>query len=190
MAPASSSRPDPRPDAEEQALLRGVAAAPAQLDAITWLHDDDLTHPVHRTLLRCMRDIHHRGEPVDPVTVLWEAHRTGRLTDTALTAAVQALDGGIGVQVPYAARIVLRHAFLHATLAAADAITALAAPQRAHPYHLAATARRLLLPVDTTRERWHDATAPEPAITARHIRGPTARRPHQLPATAVPAHRR
>lgn len=190
-SPASPTGPDPYPCAEEQALLSGLAADPAQLDAITWLHDDDLIHPVHRVLLACLRDVHRRGSPVDPVTVQWEAHRTGRLTDAALADTAETLAGGIGVHTPHAARRVLRHALLHRTTAAADTIAALAAPQRAHPHHLATAARRLLAPVDTTRQRWHTATAPEPGIAAaQHIRGPTAQRPRQLPATAAPAHRR
>ncbi|WP_234025180.1 MULTISPECIES: DnaB-like helicase N-terminal domain-containing protein [unclassified Streptomyces] len=61
---------------EERVLLATATAHPAELKNMRWLQPDDFTLTLHATLWQCMTALVHSGEPVDPVTVLWEAPRT------------------------------------------------------------------------------------------------------------------
>ncbi|WP_270891471.1 DnaB-like helicase N-terminal domain-containing protein [Streptomyces sp. DHE17-7] len=66
---------------EEQLLLATATARPDDIDAVRWLVPDDLTLPLHAGLWQCLTTLARRNEPVDPVTVLWEAQQRGLLDD-------------------------------------------------------------------------------------------------------------
>ncbi|MFG2934401.1 hypothetical protein [Streptomyces sp. NPDC048282] len=40
-----------------------------------WLIPEDFTHPLYAGLRQCLTALARRNEPVDPVTVLWEAQQ-------------------------------------------------------------------------------------------------------------------
>src|SRR5262249_31408328 len=72
---------------DERMLLGCLSDQPDQLDAGTgWLRPEDFADTAHSRLYRGLAGLHHRGEPVDSVTVLWEAQRRGALADGTLTA--------------------------------------------------------------------------------------------------------
>src|SRR5690606_41420967 len=72
--------PDPTEAVEEEHLRPATATArPDAIDAVRWLVPDDLTLPLHVGLWQCLTTLARRNEPVDPVTVLWEAQQRGLL---------------------------------------------------------------------------------------------------------------
>ncbi|WP_324607634.1 DnaB-like helicase N-terminal domain-containing protein [Streptomyces sp. NRRL WC-3742] len=54
-------------------------------EVFDWLRPQDFAVPGHGHLYRCLGALHHRGEPIDPVTTLWEVQRRGLLTEGTLT---------------------------------------------------------------------------------------------------------
>nr|WP_269453252.1 DnaB-like helicase N-terminal domain-containing protein [Yinghuangia sp. ASG 101] len=180
---------------EEETVLRGIAADPEQLDNIeSWFSADDFIRREHAALYTHMRELRHRGDPVDHITATWEAHRNDNLNDNGLDAdSIRSLlNHGCGSAVPYAARQVLRRGLLRHAHHAARATAALAAPQRHHPHDLVAAARRLLHPVVLTRRRW-GAAAGDPGPAARNRpnqRGPNQNPPAVLITTPTSPHAR
>jgi len=64
--------------------LRDLAASPSHLATVrAWLHPEHFAHPAHGDLYTVMCDLHAAGQPVDPVTVSWEASRRGLHADAA-----------------------------------------------------------------------------------------------------------
>lgn len=80
--PPPPAAPDPhRSRRGEQILLATATAYPSDIDSVLWLLPDDLTLPLHAGLWQCLTALARRNEPVDPVTVLWEAQQRGLLDD-------------------------------------------------------------------------------------------------------------
>ncbi|GAA2627690.1 hypothetical protein GCM10010411_76080 [Actinomadura fulvescens] len=80
---------------EEGHLLAAVLATPGTLEAIEgWLEPGDFADASIGELYAVALMLHHRGEPVDALTVLWEAQRQGladaNLAPGILTMAVPA----------------------------------------------------------------------------------------------------
>ncbi|MFE7358789.1 DnaB-like helicase N-terminal domain-containing protein [Streptomyces sp. NPDC057543] len=65
---------------EERLFLATATAHPTRLTAMRWLQSGDFAHPLHGALFQCVTALVHRGDPVDPITVLWEAQHRGLLT--------------------------------------------------------------------------------------------------------------
>ncbi|GAA4947425.1 hypothetical protein GCM10023205_04180 [Yinghuangia aomiensis] len=182
---------------EEEMVLRSLAAAPAGLADVDWLTPDDFAHPTHAALFACLRALDRRGERIDPVTLLWEAHTAGYLAGLRLDAhrVTELLAGGTGISAAYEARQVLRHALLRRTHQCAAQIADMAAQARLPAHHLAAAAARALDPADALRRRWHTSHTPD--ATPRGCTRPASARPRsptappsKIPAVAHPtAHR-
>ncbi len=84
VLPRTPAPPPAAPDhteavEEEQLLLATATARPDDIDAVRWLVPDDFTLPLHAGLWQCLTTLARRGQPVDPVTVLWEAQQRGLL---------------------------------------------------------------------------------------------------------------
>jgi replicative DNA helicase len=82
---ASEARPS-GVDAEEAGAraLRDLAADPSQIGAVRrWLRPGHFARPGHGELYAVMRDLAGAGQPVDPVTVSWQASRRGIESDAA-----------------------------------------------------------------------------------------------------------
>ncbi|MFI2415691.1 DnaB-like helicase N-terminal domain-containing protein [Streptomyces sp. NPDC018947] len=60
-------------------LLATATARPADAATVRWLLPEDFTRPLHAGLWQCLTTLARRHEPVDPVTVLWEAQQRGLL---------------------------------------------------------------------------------------------------------------
>jgi replicative DNA helicase len=105
---AEEARPGGR-DAEEAGAraLRDLAAGPSKISAVRgWLRPAHFARHSHGELYAVMRDLADAGQPVDPVTVSWEASRRGIKADAADLA------DGMGPLAVASAREVQRHGLL------------------------------------------------------------------------------
>ncbi len=97
---ASAEIPDLR-------ALRDLVAAPSAIARVRgWLRPEHFTLPEHGQLYAVMRDLHASRQPVDPLTVAWEASRRG------ITADPASMCGGTGAFAVASARNVCRHGTL------------------------------------------------------------------------------
>ncbi|MFF7705495.1 DnaB-like helicase N-terminal domain-containing protein [Streptomyces lydicus] len=93
VAPAESVPPPPAHPrvvdeqllADEEFLLWCLSAGPQRLDEVV-LHPGDFTDAGHQQIYRSLGALHHRGEFIDQLTVLWETQRCGALADQTLDA--------------------------------------------------------------------------------------------------------
>lgn len=60
-------------------LLASAAVWPSAINEMRWLTADDFTLSAHGALWQVLNSLSHRGDPVDPITVLWEAQHRGIL---------------------------------------------------------------------------------------------------------------
>lgn len=114
-------------DAEEAGarVLRDLAASPAQISVVRgWLRPGDFARPGQGGLYEVMRDMADAGQPVDPVTVSWEASRRGIETDAADLA------DGTGVLAVASGRAVHRRGLLAQVASAGQDIQASAGDHR------------------------------------------------------------
>ncbi|WP_344551342.1 DnaB-like helicase N-terminal domain-containing protein [Kitasatospora saccharophila] len=156
---------------QEEALLASLSAAPAELaDVASWLHPGDLLDPGHREVYRALAGLAHRGEPIDPLTVLWEVQHRGALTDGTLTAErVRTLTrAGYQGEPGYWAERVLRAALLRTTASRAGAVRLLAQDASVPAARLLGSALHTLRGAETVQGRWL-------AVTGHGADGPSAR---------------
>ncbi|MFD3486631.1 DnaB-like helicase N-terminal domain-containing protein [Streptomyces sp. NPDC058665] len=66
---------------EERLLLATATAYPAEVQQMRWLAAEDFLLPLHAALWQSVTALVHRGDMVDPVTVLGEAQHRGLITD-------------------------------------------------------------------------------------------------------------
>ncbi|MEV0372582.1 DnaB-like helicase N-terminal domain-containing protein [Streptomyces sp. NPDC050636] len=89
-APSPPAHPQPLNEqllADEEFLLGCLSARPQKLDEVVgWLHPGDFADAGHQQIYRSLGALHHRGEPIDQLTVLWETQRRGALADRTLDA--------------------------------------------------------------------------------------------------------
>jgi replicative DNA helicase len=69
--------------AEEAVLGAAMLSSDALATILERLAEDDFYRPAHRTVFAAVRDLRHRGTPVDAVTVAAELARAGALADVA-----------------------------------------------------------------------------------------------------------
>jgi replicative DNA helicase len=147
---------------DERLLLAALVDRPSGMDEVDWLRPVDFADPAHGQLYRCLGALHHRGEPVDRLTLLWEAQRRGLLADHTLTAdQITAVCDGIGPGSPqWLGERVARAALLRAAATAARTIRDLAATDALPPGQLINQALGALHPLDDIRQRWTTGTHP------------------------------
>ncbi|GAA2405532.1 DnaB-like helicase N-terminal domain-containing protein [Streptomyces glaucosporus] len=173
-APAAS-RFLPLPDehllADERNLLGALVERPAQLDrVVAWLRPEDFAVPAHGRLYRCVAALHHRGEPVDHLTVLWEAQHRGLLADGSVTAEQvrDVCSSAAAGSADYLAQQVVRASVLRTAAVSARAVQELADDESLSPGRLIGYALHVLEPLAETVRRWQQATgSSEPPATAR-----------------------
>lgn len=162
--PAMSPHP-PVPDqvAEDERFLLGVLVnrADAMGEVPGWLRPNDFADPRHEQLYRCLGGMHHRGEPIGQVTVLWEAQRRG-----LLARSVEAFDWLADICAAYGpggadwlGERVARASLVRTAARTARAIRALARDETLPPGRLISHALRCLGTVDDVRARWRKAMA-------------------------------
>ncbi|WP_313896028.1 DnaB-like helicase N-terminal domain-containing protein [Streptomyces sp. YIM 98790] len=161
--------------AEERLLLSALIARPDGLDEVApWLRPADFALPAHGPLYLCLTALHHRGDPVDSLTLLWEAQRRGLLADGTVTSdEVRDLDTGISAgSVEYLAEQVLRASLLRVAAASARTVRSLAENDALTPGRLIGRALHALRPLDEVSTRWRQATS-EPPPEDRPAQPPT-----------------
>lgn len=174
---------------EEQLLLATATAHPADVKSVRWLLPEDFNRPLHSGLWQCLTALARRHEPVDPVTVLWEAQQRGLLDDGSepgevlrLLAEAGWFCGALGRAGP--AAFTPGHRRSHRPAASRRTPHDPANT----PFQLVVGARRSLADIGAVRTRWQHATGtvppqrPRPAPTTRS----QARRPPRPPTPPAP----
>ncbi|WP_243274675.1 DnaB-like helicase N-terminal domain-containing protein [Streptomyces albus subsp. chlorinus] len=146
-----------------------------------WLRPEDFADPGHAHIYRALGALHHRGEPVDQLTVLWECQRRGALADGTLEADRVRQVCGIAARgsADYFAEQVLDASLLRTAAASARQIRDLADEASLAPGRLIAQAAAALVPLDELRRRRCTAMAtsePEGMATTKPSGVPAAAR--------------
>jgi replicative DNA helicase len=166
---------------DEQFLLAVLVERPRAMDEVVgWLRPGDFADPAHGQIYRCLGALHHRGEPIDRITVLWEAQRRGLLADGTLTTEqlIVIYDGVGAGSAEWLGEQVMRSSVARTAAASARAIRALAENETLAPGRLINHALHALGPLDEVRARWQTANghpAPPPPALPPTEGPPTAR---------------
>ncbi|MFJ9549883.1 DnaB-like helicase N-terminal domain-containing protein [Streptomyces erythrochromogenes] len=169
----------PEVTSEEQLLLSTATAYPEALTSMRWLRPEDFTTALYGGLYRCLTSLASRGEPVDKVTVLWEAQQNGLLTSAfGPQEALELLDSPAGPPEHWGEQILRRALLRHAHLAGLH-VQAFAEDLTNSPHQVITGSRRALAHLAGVRARWQHAT-----------RQPTAPRPPAPASRAGPAQQR
>ncbi|MDX2683231.1 DnaB-like helicase N-terminal domain-containing protein [Streptomyces sp. NY05-11A] len=183
IAPPPRAAPDPAEAVEEEQMLLATATAyPADIEAVRWLLPEDLTLPLHAGLWQCLTTLARRREPVDPVTVLWEAQQRGLLDDGSEPGEVLRLLAEPAGSVEHWGERALQRSLLATAEHTGRRIEAYASDPANSPFQLVVGARRGLADISAIRTRWRHATVAAP--TQRQRPAPTTR---AGPPTTTPA---
>ncbi|WP_079080714.1 DnaB-like helicase N-terminal domain-containing protein [Streptomyces ardesiacus] len=179
VLPRTPAPPHAAPDhteavEEEQLLLATATARPDDIDAVRCLVPDDLTLPLHAGLWQCLTTLARRNEPVDPVTVLWEAQQRGLLDNGSEPGEVLRMLAEPAGSVEHWAERALQRSLLATAEHTGRRIEAYAGDPANTPFQLVVGARRALADIAAARTRWQHATGgtppqqrrPAPAIRA------------------------
>ncbi|MFB7620045.1 DnaB-like helicase N-terminal domain-containing protein [Kitasatospora sp. NPDC056181] len=150
----------PEQTEDERFLLAVLVSQPAAMGEVyDWLRPDDFADAGHGQLYRCLGALHHRGEPIDEVTALWEVQRRGLLADGTLSQVqLDSLLGGPGAgSAEWLGDRVIRSSVVRTTTQAAISIKALAEDETLAPGRLIGQALHALGPLDEVRARWRTA---------------------------------
>ncbi|MEU6230927.1 DnaB-like helicase N-terminal domain-containing protein [Streptomyces sp. NPDC047042] len=178
---------------EERLLLATATAYPAEVQHMR-LTEADFLLPLHAALWQSITSLVHRGEMVDPVTVLDEAQHRGLLTATLTPKELMALVSTPAGYPEYWGERILRRALLTRAQTVAARITAYTNDLVNTPHQLITGSRRALADLNSLRTRWMRVTAPPPTPAesqpARRGKPPRATGPPAQPALLSPrAHR-
>lgn len=146
--------------AEERLFLATATARPDDLTHVSWLRPGDFTIPVHQGLHRHLTAMARRGDPIDPLTVVWEAQQHAVLAGTDPAHVLDFLRQPVGSVEHWAEHIYTR-ALLATARTAGREITALTRDPAHGPHHLIPATRRALAELTRIRAR---RRAPPPSI--------------------------
>ncbi|KKD12310.1 DnaB-like helicase N-terminal domain-containing protein, partial [Streptomyces sp. WM6391] len=147
---------------EEQLLLATATARPDDIGTVRWLLPDDLTLPLHAGLWQCLTTLARRNEPVDPVTVLWEAQQRGLLDDGSEPGKILRMLAEPAGSVGHWGERALQRSLLTTAGGTARRIEACADDPANTPFQLVVGARRALADIAAVRTRWQHATGTTP----------------------------
>ncbi|MEW1996996.1 DnaB-like helicase N-terminal domain-containing protein [Streptomyces coelicoflavus] len=195
-APATAPTPPPvRTDhvaEDERFLLAVLAEQPRAMDeVVAWLRPGDFADPGHGQLYRCLGALHHRGEPIDRITLLWEAQRRGLLADGTLSGEqLTAICDSVGAgSAEWLGERVMRSSLTRTAAASARAVRVLAEDEALVPGRLINHALHALGPLDKVRTRWETANgspAPKAPTSAPSPDGPPPARVHAALTRSTP----
>ncbi|MEV0914215.1 DnaB-like helicase N-terminal domain-containing protein [Streptomyces sp. NPDC049967] len=177
---------------DERFLLAVLAERPKAMDEVVgWLRPGDFADPAHGQLYRCLGALHHRGEPIDRVTLLWEAQRRGLLADGTLSSdQFAAICDGVGPgSAEWLGELVMRSSVTRTAATSARVIRALAENESLSPGRLINHALHALGPLDELRTRWQAAKgipAPKPSASFPAAGGPPPERVQAARARSTP----
>ncbi|MFF8482008.1 DnaB-like helicase N-terminal domain-containing protein [Streptomyces antibioticus] len=166
---------------EEQMLLATAAARPADIESVRWLTAQDFIEPLHAGLWQCLCAMARRHEPIDPVTVLWEAQQRSLLDHASKPGEVLHLLSEPAESVEQWGKRILHRSLLTTADHAGRRIQAYTDDPATTPFQLVVGARRALADIGAVRTRWQHATATVPPPQPRQA-PPTRAGP---PATAT-----
>ncbi|MEV3853157.1 DnaB-like helicase N-terminal domain-containing protein [Streptomyces sp. NPDC050095] len=163
--------------ADEEVLLGCLASRSEQLlDLVRWLRPDDFANPGHQQIYRALGALHHRGEPIDQLTVLWEVQRRGALADGTLdTDRVRRIcDPLVGGAAEHFGEQIVSVSLVRTAATAARQVGALADREALAPGQLIGYALHALGPLDDVRRRLRIAqgTESDPVRTDDRPTGP------------------
>jgi replicative DNA helicase len=164
-------------------LLATATAYPSDIDSVRWLLPDDLTLPLHAGLWQCLTALARRREPVDPVTVLWEAQQRGLLDDGSEPGEVLRMLAEPAGSVEHWGERALQRSLLATAEHTGQRIEAYAGDPANTPFQLVVGARRALADISAVRTHWQHATGTAPPQRRRPA--PTTR---ASPPTTTAAH--
>ncbi|MFJ8676348.1 DnaB-like helicase N-terminal domain-containing protein [Streptomyces sp. NPDC093589] len=147
---------------EERSLLGAAAAYPDRAREMRWLVPDDFALPLHGALWQCMNALTHRGDPVDPITLLWEAQHRDLTRSVSARELMALVSAPVGSPEHWGEKVVQR-ALLHRTHTVAARIRAYTDDPSNTTHQLITGSRRALADLTTLRTRWQHTTAhPQP----------------------------
>ncbi|KIZ14958.1 DnaB-like helicase N-terminal domain-containing protein [Streptomyces natalensis] len=162
LPPAHQQPVDEQLLADEEFLLGCLSARPQKLDEIVgWLYPGDFADAGHQQIYRSLGALHHRGEPIDQLTVLWETQRRGALADRTLDAGrvLRICDPSVFAgSAEYVGEQVVRASLVRTAAASARQVRALADDESLAPGQLIGYALHALGPLEEVRRRWRIAT--------------------------------
>ncbi|MER6461699.1 DnaB-like helicase N-terminal domain-containing protein [Streptomyces sp. NPDC001228] len=168
-APPPPAAPDYTEAIEEERLLLATATVyPAGIEAVPWLLPGDFVVPLHAGLWQCLIALARRQEPVDPVTVLWEAQQRGLLDDGSDPGEVLRTLAEPAASVEHWGERALQRSLLTTAEHTAQRITAYASDPANTPFQLVVGARRALADIGAVRTRWQHAITPAPPPRPAH----------------------
>lgn len=174
--PRTPLLPEPPRDAGEEALdeerflLASATAHPAELKEMRWLLPEDFALSLHGALWQCLTALTHRGDPVDPVTVLWEAQHRGLLNANVAPGDLMALVSTPVGSPEYWGEKVVERALLARARVVATRITAYTDDPANTPHQLITGSRRALADLHALRTRWKYASTPAPTTSPARTR--------------------
>ncbi|MFJ2720677.1 DnaB-like helicase N-terminal domain-containing protein [Streptomyces sp. NPDC087437] len=177
---------------DERFLLAVLTEQPGAMDEVeAWLRPGDFAEPTHGQLYRCLGALHHRGEPIDRITLLWEAQRRGLLADGTLSSEqlTAVCEGMVPGSADWFGHRVMRSSLTRTAAASARAIRALAEDEVLGPGRLINHALHALGPLDEARARWATANGslpPKPAASTPSAGGPPPARVRAARARSTP----
>ncbi|MFI1592290.1 DnaB-like helicase N-terminal domain-containing protein [Streptomyces halstedii] len=177
---------------DERFLLAVLAEQPrAMEEVVDWLRPGDFANLAYGQLYRCLGALHHRGEPIDRITLLWEAQRRGLLADGTLSGEqLTAICDGVGAgSAEWLGERVMRSSLTRTAAASARAVRALAEDEALVPGRLINYALHALGPLDEVRVRWETANgspAPKSPASTPVPDGPPPARVHVALARSTP----
>ncbi|MEU6227516.1 DnaB-like helicase N-terminal domain-containing protein [Streptomyces sp. NPDC047042] len=175
---------------EERLLLASATANPQDVQRMRWLTADDFALPLHATLWQSLTALVHRGDMIDPVTVLGEAQHHGLITATLTPRDLMALVSDPAGPPEYWGEQILGRALLARAQTVATRITAYTDDLANTPHQLITGSRRALADLNTLRTRYRRATTPAAVPPARAAPLPRAAGPPpRTTPTALRAHR-
>ncbi|MBB5938629.1 DnaB-like helicase N-terminal domain-containing protein [Streptomyces zagrosensis] len=162
-APPSTITPDHTEAVQEEQLLLATATAhPADIDSVRWLLPDDLIRPLHAGLWQCLTALTRRREPIDPVTVLWEAQQRGLLDHGIEPGEVLRLLAEPAGSVEHWSERALQRSLLATADHTGQRIKAYTGDPANTPFQLVVGTRRALADINAIRTRWQHATKAVP----------------------------
>jgi len=177
---------------DERFLLALLTEQPEAMDEVVgWLRPGDFADPAHGQLYHCLGALHHRGEPIDRLTLLWEAQRRGLLADGTLCGdQLTAICDGVGPgSAEWLGELVIRSSLTRTAATSARAVRALAENDALPPGRLINHALDALGPLGEVRARWQAAnglTAPAPPVPGPSPNGPPPAQVHAARARSTP----
>lgn len=163
---------------EEQILLATATTYPATIGAVAhWLLPDDLTLPLHAGLWHCLTTLAHRHDPIDRITVLWEAGQRGLMNGNSDPNSLLRMLAEPAGSVEHWAERTLQRSLLATAEHTGRRIAAYTEDPANTPFQLVIGARRALADISAIRTRWQHATGATPPQQRRPVPTTRARPP-------------